>query len=103
MTNCIKYKMTLKSELTINDLRNVKYIIFILKNVAAQTGDTRSPSNVEVGTLQWIFLVQLRQGACVCMRGCMCVHACLYCYHDGRSDLCNTFLLTYYLQINTTC
>lgn len=48
-------------------------------------------------------LVQLRQGACVCMRVCMCVHACLYCYHDGRSDLCNTFLLTYYLQINTTC
>lgn len=94
MTNCIKYKTTLKSELTIND-----FIIFILKNVAAQDRH-----------LMWkwehyngFVLVQLRQGACVCMRGCMCVHACLYCYHDGRSDLCNRFLLTYYLQINTTC
>lgn len=77
MTNCIKYKMTLKSELTINDLRNVKYIIFILKNVAAQTGDTRSPSNVEVGTLQWIFF-SATKARCMCVHAWVHVCACVF-------------------------
>lgn len=78
MTNCIKYKNDIKIWTYNKWLKKCKiYIIFILKNVAAQTGDTRSPSNVEVGTLQWICF-SATKARCMCVHACVHVCACVF-------------------------
>lgn len=93
MTNCIKYKMTLKSELTIND-----FIIFILKNVAAQdrhlmwkwehyNGFFFSATKARCMCVHvWVHVCAC-VGACVCMRVCIAITMGEVTFATGSSSL----------------